>query len=142
MNDQELLSYIYQNADMGVDGILKVLETASGEKLRGALQSQLSEYDQIRREAMQLLRERGSEPESPSAVAKMTAKVTATVNTMRDSSPQSIAEMMIQGSTMGTVEMTRRLHQLSDQSDPELVSLGRQLLQTEEQNIQQMKRFL
>ena len=50
--------------------------------------------------------------------------------------------MMIQGSTMGTVEMTRRLHQLSDQSDPELVSLGRQLLQTEEQNIQQMKRFL
>ena len=26
MNDQELLSYIYQNADVGVDGILKVLE--------------------------------------------------------------------------------------------------------------------
>lgn len=62
--------------------------------------------------------------------------------TALDPSTSKLAEMMIQGSTMGTVEMTRRLHQLSDQSDPELVSLGRQLLQTEEQNIQQMKRFL
>ena len=141
MNDQELLSYIYQNADMGVDGILKVLETASGEKLRGALQSQLSEYDQIRSEAMQLLRERGSEPESPSAVAKMTAKVTATVNTMRDSSPQSIAEMMIQGNAMGLTKITRRLGDYSGE-DRAIRRLAGKLLSTEQQNIEQVERFL
>ena len=141
MNDQELLSYIYQNADMGVDGILKVLETASGEKLRGALQSQLSEYDQIRSEAMQMLRERGSEPDAPSAMAKMTAKVTATVNTMRDSSPQSIAEMVIQGNAMGLTKITRRLGDY-DGEDRAVRRLAGKLLSTEQQNIEQMKQFL
>ena len=38
--------------------------------------------------------------------------------------------------------MTRRLHQYSGQADPALLALGRQLLQAEESNIQQMKRFL
>ena len=53
-----------------------------------------------------------------------------------------LAERMIQGSTMGTVEMTRRLHQYQGQADPELLALGERLLRTEEQNIQQMKRYL
>ena len=41
MDDKELLSCIYQNADMGVDGILKVLESAHGGPIRAALQSPL-----------------------------------------------------------------------------------------------------
>ena len=59
-----------------------------------------------------------------------------------DPSTTKLAEMMIRGSTMGTVQMTRRLHQLSGRADGELVDLGQQLLKAEEQNIQQMKRFL
>ena len=43
MDDKELLSCIYQNADMGVDGILKVLEGGHSGPIREALQSQLSE---------------------------------------------------------------------------------------------------
>ena len=62
--------------------------------------------------------------------------------TALDPSTSKLAEMMIQGSTMAQVEMTRPTCTSSPtSSDPELVSLGRQLLQTEEQNIQQMKRF-
>ena len=48
MDDQELLSYIYQNADMGVGGVLQVLEKAEGESFRTALQNQLGCYDRIR----------------------------------------------------------------------------------------------
>ena len=59
-----------------------------------------------------------------------------------DPSTTKLAERMIQGSTMGTVQMTRRLHQFTGRADPELLSLGRRLLQTEERNIQEMKRFL
>ena len=65
MDDKELLSCIYQNADMGVDGILKVLEGAHSGPIREALQSQLSEYDHIRSEAIEMLRQRGGEPASP-----------------------------------------------------------------------------
>ena len=43
---------------------------------------------------------------------------------------------------MGAVQMTRRLHQFTGRADPALVELGQRLLRTEEQNIQEMKRFL
>ena len=62
--------------------------------------------------------------------------------TMADDSTSHIAKMLIQGSTMGAVQMTRRLHQLTGRADPALVELGQRLLRTEEQNIQEMKRFL
>ena len=61
---------------------------------------------------------------------------------MLDPSTSRLAERMIQGSTMGAVQMTRRLHQLTGRADPALVELGQRLLRTEEQNIQEMKRFL
>ena len=40
---------------------------------------------------------------------------------------------MIQGSAMGTVEMTRRIHQYTGKADPELLALGSRLLHAEEQ---------
>lgn len=141
MDDKEMLSYIYQNADMGVDGILKVLKTADGESLRGALQSQLSEYDAIRSEAMRLLRDRGGEPSEPSAMAKLSAKMTAVAETMKDNSPGHIAEMMIQGNAMGLTKITRRLGEYEGE-DRAVRKLAGKLLSTEQNNIEQMKRFL
>lgn len=61
---------------------------------------------------------------------------------MMDPSTSKLAERMIQGSTMGTVQMTRRLHQFTGRADPALVELGQRLLRAEERNIQEMKRFL
>lgn len=141
MDDKEMLSYIYQNADMGVDGILKVLKTADGEPLRGALQSQLSEYDAIRSEAMRLLKDRGGEPSEPSAMTKLSAKMTAMAETMKDNSPGHIAEMMIQGNAMGLTKITRRLGEY-DGEDRAVRRLAGKLLSTEQNNIEQMKRFL
>ena len=61
---------------------------------------------------------------------------------MLDPSTSRLAERMIQGSTMGAVQMTRRLHQFTGRADPALVELGQRLLRAEERNIQEMKRFL
>ena len=54
--------------------------------------------------------------------------------------PQAMS--LPQSRAMGAVQMTRRLHQLTGRADPALVELGQRLLRTEEQNIQEMKRFL
>ena len=61
---------------------------------------------------------------------------------MTNQSASHIAEMMIKGSTMGTVQMTKRIHDLKDKGDQEAVELAERLLKTEENNIQQLKSFL
>lgn len=141
MDDKELLSCIYQNADMGVDGILKVLEGAHSGPIREALQSQLSEYDHIRSEAIEMLRQRGGEPTSPSAMAKLSAKMGAVGNLMKENTPGHIAEMMIQGNAMGLTRITKRLGEYEGE-DKAVRKLAGKLLATEQQNIEQMKQFL
>ncbi len=141
MDDKEMLSYIYQNADMGVDTILKVLKTADGEQLRSTLQSQLSEYDAIRSEALSLLKKNGQDPAEPSALSKISAKMTAMAESMKDNTPGHIAEMMIQGNAMGLTKITRRLGEY-DGEDKAIRGLAGKLLSTEQNNIEQMKRFL
>lgn len=141
MDDKELLSCIYQNADMGVDGILKVLEGAHSGPIREALQSQLSEYDHIRSEAIEMLRQRGGEPASPSAMAKLSAKMGAVENLMKENTPGHIAEMMIQGNAIGLTRITKRLGEYEGE-DKAVRKLAGKLLATEQQNIEQMKQFL
>ena len=132
MEDSEaLLRFIHKNAAMGVGTLPQALSLPQSRAMSSALQDQLS-----------YAKEKGLHLKGPGSAALTMSGMMLRAQTALDPSTSKLAEMMIQGSTMGTVEMTRRLHQLSDQSDPELVSLGRQLLQTEEQNIQQMKRFL
>lgn len=141
MDDKELLSCIYQNADMGVDGILKVLEGAHSGPIREALQSQLSEYDHIRSEAIEMLRQRGGEPASPSAMTKLSVKMSAVGNLMKENTPGHIAEMMIQGNAMGLTRITKRLGEYEGE-DKAVRKLAGKLLATEQQNIEQMKQFL
>lgn len=60
---------------------------------------------------------------------------------MADPSASKIAEMMIQGNTMG---MTQSLRNLNDYpgKDERVRDLASKLLRTEEANIEQMKKFL
>ena len=60
----------------------------------------------------------------------------------RGKQPDSrLSEMMIKGSTNGTIQMTRRLEDCRNAEDS-LLALGKRLLKTEERNIQQLKKFL
>ena len=127
---------------MGVGTLPQALSLPQSRAMTSALQDQLREYRAIAARSQSYAKQKGLHLKGPGSAALTMSGMMLRAQTALDPSTSKLAEMMIQGSTMGTVEMTRRLHQLSDQSDPELVSLGRHLLQTEEQNIQQMKRFL
>ena len=61
--------------------------------------------------------------------------------TLMDKSANHIAEIMINGNTMGLIETTRTMKQYSD-VQPEIQSLGQALIQTEESGIQKMKNYL
>ena len=139
---EEILAEIYRNCQLALESISDILPEIEDEGIKAEILRQHEEYEKICGRAACLARDKALELKEPNPMKKAMMWGSIKMNTLTDNSRAHIAEMMIQGSTMGTVEMTRRLHQLSDQADPSLVSLGRQLLQTEEQNIQQMKRFL
>ena len=65
----------------------------------------------------------------------------STMKAMTDRSSTNIAEMMIQGSTMGVTKSLRTIRDC-DLRDGQVRDLADKLLYTEQSNIEEMKKFL
>ncbi len=141
INETQLLNHIYQTAEMGQDGIQSVLKYADEPKLLSALNAQMNEYRQLQDSAGAMLRARNREPEGIGTMAKASSEMMSAMKTMVDHSATKIAEMMIQGSTMGVTKSIRTLRDC-DLKDPQVEALADRLLRTEEANIKEMKAFL
>lgn len=141
LSENQLLNHIYQTAEMGGEGIRSVLKYAEEPKLVSALNSQLTEYERLRNDAGSLLQARGEPPKGIGPVAKASSEVMSTVKAMTDRSATNIAEMMIQGSTMGVTKSLRTMRDC-EVKDGEVRRLADKLLKTERANIEEMKRFL
>lgn len=138
----ELLEFVYQNAKMGETALPLVIGMVSRPDLRTALSGQLMEYRAISGEAKAEMQRRGAKPKEPGGMKSAAAEAALRLNTLTDQSSGHIAEMMIRGSTMGTVQMQKRINACRYSAEPETLTLAERLLKTEENNIEQMKAFL
>lgn len=139
--ETELLNHIYQTTEMGHEGIETVLPYAGSGPLRAALEQQRAEYRLIHGDAADMLRARGQEPRGLNPVVRLSAGMTGSLRAMTGRSASKIAEMMIQGNTMGLTKGLRDLHSYHGK-DTRVRELAGRLLATEEANIRQMKHFL
>ena len=141
LSENQLLNHIYQTAEMGQEGIQSVLKYAEEPRLVSALNSQLNEYGKLQDAAGSMLQARGEPPKGLGPVAKASSEMMSTMKAMTDRSASNIAEMMIQGSTMGVTKSLRTMRDC-DVKDDGVRRLADKLLQTEQANIEEMKRFL
>lgn len=141
LNETQLLNHIYQTAEMGQDGIQSVLKYADEPKLRSALTAQMEEYRKLQDSAGAMLRQRQKQPQGISSMAKAGSEMMSAMKTMVDHSATKIAEMMIQGSTMGVTKSIRTIRDCQLQ-DERVRDLADKLLETEQANIEEMKKYL
>ena len=141
LSENQLLNHIYQTAEMGQEGIQSVLKYAEEPRLVSALNSQLTEYGKLQDAAGSMLQARGEPPKGLGPVAKASSEMMSTMKAMTDRSASNIAEMMIQGSTMGVTKSLRTIRDCNLKDDG-VRRLADKLLKTEQANIEEMKRFL
>lgn len=141
LNDIEMLNAIAKNSQMGCKGIEEIMEYTKTEKFRKALEAQKEEYDSIYKEAEKMIIERKEKMEDISPVAKMSSKTMTMMKTMQDDSEEHLAEMMYQGSAMGVTKIIRNQREYGG-TNPKICDLAERLLKTEENNMEQMRKFL
>ena len=139
----ELLSKCYKNVSMGRDSTLDLMEKVSDSLLKSDMTKQLNGYEGMIQKINEHLSAAGSEAKEESFITKMSAKVGTAFNTMMDDSPSHIADMMIQGSTMGMTDTTKLLREYenTDASEASL-AICRSIIKFEEENIERMKKHL
>lgn len=137
----ELLNYIYQNSQMGVQTIEQLLDIVEDSQFHKQLSTQLTEYTDICREAKELLNQHHCDEKEISGFDKFTAYMMINFKTLTDKSPSHIAEMLIQGSNMGITDATRNIRKYED-ADSDILNLMKKLLKIEENNVKTLKEYL
>ncbi len=137
----EMLNFIYQNSQRGVDTIGQLIEIVEDGEFKKHLESQANEYREIHDTAANMLNEHGYDEKGIGTLDKIKAYMMINMQTMKDKSPSHISEMLIIGSNMGVMNAVKNLKKYKN-ADSKITNLMEKLLQFEENNIQQLKQFL
>lgn len=141
--DEGLLQEIYKSVCMGTDSVTTILGRTKDEKLRTELTAQLDGYQNFANITRNKLSDMSVTAKEVGAFAKIPAEVSIMMGTMTDASASKIAEMMINGSTMGVIEMKKRVKQAQTEGASEdNLKIANDVLTFEEDNINKMKSFL
>lgn len=137
----ELLNFIYQNSQMGVDTLNQLLDITEDEAFKIHLRSELDEYREINTTAKVLLNTNGYDEKGITTLDKIKTYLMINMQTMMDKTTSHIAEMLITGSNMGVVDAIRNIDQYQD-AEKDIIALMKKLLKFEEDNIKQLKMFV
>lgn len=140
----ELLNFVYENAEMGVHTLNILSDTLRkrDNKIKGLIEDELKEYNSFLKEAEKLLKKNKIEPKKTNLMAKLSSKMGITMETMKDNSDPAIASMVIEGLTMGIVEMQTKIENYKKIVDKKILKLATKFLKFQEEEIEKLKTFM
>lgn len=140
-DNKDVLSSVLKTTQMGQLGIRSALDCDMKPELRKAVESQLREFDAIESEAHSIARKRNWQvSELNPSIRFMTDRMARMQLSFGDVNSK-LAAMMIRGNTSGIIKGLKNLHQL-EKPDDAVYALSQKLLDTESNNVHQMKQFL
>lgn len=141
MNETRLLNHIHQNADMGRDSLRHILDMSKSADFTKAIHAQLEQYDDVYDTSEEMLASRGAEGEDARMMSKLMADFTSRVKSMTEPTDSRLAEMVIEGSTMGITKLTKQINDY-DGKDKDVLDFAKDLIKREQDNIEKIKVFL
>lgn len=139
LNESEIINFIRQNVQMGIDGIKIVIDDVKSKEFYDELKSELREYDEIFNEAEELADRAGYEKVDINAAVKIASHLSGRLRTI-NGGDSKIAESMIQGSTMGVTKLIMHINEFN--GDQDVLKIAERLLKFLEGNIENLKQFL
>ncbi len=146
MNENnELLTYIYQNAKMGEKSCTDLIRIINDKdnKIKKVVEGELKGYENFVKRAEKLLDKNGIEhPKDKGIIADMMTKMGMSMELMKDNSDSRIADMLTKGFTMGNIDIEKKIDDFKDDCDKEILKLAHDLLEFGKVNIDLLKDYL
>ena len=140
---KEFLDSLYKNVKMGADSIIDLMPKVKDNGMREEMTAELERYEKFAKGIRDILFKAGDEPKEESFMAKAMTKMGIEMNTMMDSTTSHIADMMIQGATMGVTDTTKLIREYENTAcSEEALALARETVKYEEESIERLKKFL
>ncbi len=142
-NNEEVLSFIWQNADMGIIGISSVLKFVNNEDFKELLEEQMEEYNKICEKVGDLMLESNDEEKykDSSKISEIRTNLMSNMKLMKDKSISNVAKMMIEGTNRGIIEIQEKINSYKI-SDKKVEKLAMEFKDMLEHNLDELKKYL
>lgn len=145
MNENvELLEFIYKNAEMGSFTLTKLINELKDKenKIKKVVEDEIKGYEKYIKESKKLIDKGKYELKENGLMSKMGASMGIKKETKADNSDAAIAHMIIEGLTMGVVDISTKINNYKDVADKKVISLASDFLKFQEDEIERLKTFL
>ena len=140
---EEILQGVYKNIKMAEDAILDLMPRVKDEALKSDLTVQLATYEAFASRTAKLLEREGAKPVAEGALTRLSAKWGTMMNAMKYSSSTHLAEMVVEGATMGVNDLLSLLRDGRAKSvDEDVLRLAQDLCAYEERTVNEMRAYL
>ncbi len=140
-HNAELLKSIYRSAELGRDIMGRLIRDCEDMEFRNIMAEMFAEYHRILSESERLLFNAGRIPKPAGHAERFPIFSAITLNLRIDHSSSHIAEMLLQGSLMGYIDLTRDMRFYPDAYE-DSKNLAWRLLSTEEKHMQRLKQYI
>lgn len=140
----ELLTHIYETAEMGSYTITTLINKIKSKenKIKFVLEKEIKEYEKYLKVAEKLLIKNNVTPKKSSFMAKMGSNIGIMKETMMDNSDAALAQMLIEGITMGVTVIGAKVSSYKKIADRKVLKLANDFLTFQEDEIERLKAFI
>lgn len=145
MNENtEVLEYIYKDAKMGVESVATLIKTIQSKdnKIKPVVEEQLKKYEDFIKKSEKALKKLKVELKEFGTAAKVSSWMGIKMEMLKDNSDARIADMLIKGLTMGTIDMNKKIDNYEKTIDKDVLKLAKDFRAFQEQSIEKLKTYL
>jgi len=145
MNENiELLEHIYKDAEMSVFTLSDLLDKLKDKdnKIKGSIEDILHTYESFLRKSKEQLDAAGVKLSKNGMMAKMGASMGIKKEVQADNSDSSMADMLIKGISMGSIDMEKKLKDYEKEVDSKELKLAREFFKFQQNSMEKLKKYL
>lgn len=141
MDNKNLLNSIYQNIAMVLETIPEIRKITTDCDFKALIVSQEEEYQVLSDSVKEMITSSGDTTEELNDLLKTYSEWMTKLKALTDKNVSHLAEMCIQGYTMGMVKAIQKKHLYHDASK-EAKHFGDKLISLHDKSIQNLKKYL
>lgn len=140
----ELLTYLYQDADMALDNLTMLINKINKKdnKIKKVIEALIKGYENYLTKVKNYIKENNYDIQPKPLISKMGAYFGINMEVMKDNSDSRLADMLIQGLTMGVLNVTKKVDTFKGDADKEIIKLGKEFKDFQQKSIDKLKVYL
>ena len=142
--NNELILHVYQDSEMSCYTIEKLLTDLKEKdnKITKYVEDILHEYQDWKAKSKKLLQKENAEISENPFMAKFMAGQGIKSEVNEDNSDSAIADMLIKGISMGSIDMEKKISAYKDEVNKEDLDMAKEFMKFQERAIEKLKQYL